>query len=196
MGFTTVHLSFICFFGFFFRGFFFWFLFLVVVPSPRLCSLTRTVCTGRYYDCTIQEVTAHGYKVVFPAYGNVEEVPLEYLQKKITVSQAKVSRALLCGEKTKRVERIYLRAPSWPRSLTGDRSCSPRNFIICFFGGDCGSRCHRRYAAAVRWRLDVTWLSVLSPVGVVAGLRCHLTSFVSSELGRLNYGKRLCHALF
>lgn len=44
----------------------------------------------RYYDCTIQEVTANGYKVVFPAYGNVEEVPLEYLQKKVTVSLAKV----------------------------------------------------------------------------------------------------------
>ncbi|CAN0223494.1 unnamed protein product, partial [Hapterophycus canaliculatus] len=45
---------------------------------------------GTYYDCTIQEVTPNGYKVVFPEYGNVEEVPLEYLQKKVTVSQAKV----------------------------------------------------------------------------------------------------------
>lgn len=37
-------------------------------------------------------MTANGYKVVFPAYGNVEEVPLEYLQKKVAVavSQAKV----------------------------------------------------------------------------------------------------------
>lgn len=48
----------------------------------------------RYYDCTIQEVTANGYKVVFPTYGNVEEVPLEYLQKKVTLSQAKVRRFL------------------------------------------------------------------------------------------------------
>lgn len=53
------------------------------------------VSSCRYYDCTIKEVTAHGYKVVFPAYGNVEEVPLEYLQKKVVVSQAKVSRALM-----------------------------------------------------------------------------------------------------
>lgn len=45
---------------------------------------------SRYYDCVIQEVTANGFKVVFPAYGNVEEVPLEYLQKKVVVSQAKV----------------------------------------------------------------------------------------------------------
>lgn len=45
---------------------------------------------SRYYDCTIQEVTAKGYRVIFPAYGNVEEVPLEYLQKKVTVSSAKV----------------------------------------------------------------------------------------------------------
>lgn len=44
----------------------------------------------RYYDCEIQEVTANGYKVIFPAYGNVEEVPLEYLQKKVVVSSAKV----------------------------------------------------------------------------------------------------------
>lgn len=44
----------------------------------------------RYYDCTIQEVTANGYKIIFPAYGNVEEVPLEYLQKKVTLSLAKV----------------------------------------------------------------------------------------------------------
>lgn len=47
---------------------------------------------SRYYDCTIQEVTPNGYKVVFPAYGNVEEVPLEYLQKKVAVSSAKVGR--------------------------------------------------------------------------------------------------------
>ena len=57
---------------------------------------------GRYYDCTIKEATAHGYKVIFPAYGNVEEVPLEYLQRKVVVSQAKVSRALMRGEKAKR----------------------------------------------------------------------------------------------
>lgn len=38
----------------------------------------------------IQEVTLNGYKVVFPEYGNVEEVPLEYLQKKESVSLAKV----------------------------------------------------------------------------------------------------------
>lgn len=35
-------------------------------------------------------MTANGYKVLFPAYGNVEEVPLEYLQKKVAVSHAKV----------------------------------------------------------------------------------------------------------
>lgn len=62
----------------------------------------RSSTSRRYYDCTIKEVTAHGYKVVFPAYGNVEEVPLEYLQKKVVVSQAKVSRALIRGEKAKR----------------------------------------------------------------------------------------------
>ncbi|CBJ33140.1 conserved unknown protein [Ectocarpus siliculosus] len=48
---------------------------------------------GTYYDCTIQEVTANGYKIVFPAYGNVEEVPLEYLQKKVTMSLAKAKQA-------------------------------------------------------------------------------------------------------
>lgn len=51
---------------------------------------------SRYYDGVIQEVTANGFKVVFPAYGNVEEVPLEYLQKKVVVSQAKV-RSRFCS---------------------------------------------------------------------------------------------------
>ncbi|CAM9163656.1 unnamed protein product [Chrysoparadoxa australica] len=36
---------------------------------------------GQLYDCVIQEITEHGYKVMFPAYGNVEEVPLEYLRR-------------------------------------------------------------------------------------------------------------------
>lgn len=53
-------------------------------------TITRALQSSRYYDCTIQEVTANGYKVVFPAYGNVEEVPLEYLQKRVSVSSAKV----------------------------------------------------------------------------------------------------------
>lgn len=82
-----------------FVGLLFWFL-LVIVPCPRLCTPSCNTC--RYYDCTIKEVTAHGFKVVFPAYGNVEEVPLEYLQKKVVVSQAKVSRELLRGIKARR----------------------------------------------------------------------------------------------
>lgn len=48
---------------------------------------------ARYYDCTIEEVTEHGYKVLFTAYGNSEEVPLEYLQKKDSMSLAKVRKS-------------------------------------------------------------------------------------------------------
>lgn len=52
--------------------------------------LVRPMAMGRYYDCTVQEATAHGYKVAFTAYGNVEEVPLEYLQKKEVLTSTKV----------------------------------------------------------------------------------------------------------
>lgn len=58
----------------------------IIAQTDRSPSCTPS----RYYDCEIQEVTANGYKVLFPAYGNVEEVPLEYLQKKVAVAQAKV----------------------------------------------------------------------------------------------------------
>mmetsp|Transcript_5201 Transcript_5201/g.7206 ORF Transcript_5201/g.7206 Transcript_5201/m.7206 type:complete len:376 (+) Transcript_5201:40-1167(+) len=35
---------------------------------------------GKLYEATIEEVTDFGYKLVFDAYGNSEEVPLEYIQ--------------------------------------------------------------------------------------------------------------------
>ena len=35
---------------------------------------------GRYYDATVEAVTAHGYRVAFPGYGTTEELPLEYLR--------------------------------------------------------------------------------------------------------------------
>lgn len=61
-----------------------------MLTPTKIRSRAEPLNGGRYYDCTIQEVTANGYKVVFPEYGNVEEVPLEYLQKKVAVSSAKV----------------------------------------------------------------------------------------------------------
>ncbi|CAN0023037.1 unnamed protein product [Pylaiella littoralis] len=74
-----------------------------ITRSPRPVAATAAlkglecralyVGDGTYYDCTIQEVTANGYKVIFPAYGNVEEVPLEYLQKKVAMSLAKAKQA-------------------------------------------------------------------------------------------------------
>ncbi|CAB1097193.1 unnamed protein product [Ectocarpus sp. CCAP 1310/34] len=83
---------------------------------------------GTYYDCTIQEVTANGYKIVFPAYGNVEEVPLEYLQKKVTMSLAKrrrrsrqqVSRAVTgeAGRGAGRSRRVF-RHPGEPSVTRG-----------------------------------------------------------------------------
>lgn len=33
-----------------------------------------------YYDATVQEITEHGVRVLYPLYGNVEEVPLAYLR--------------------------------------------------------------------------------------------------------------------
>ncbi|CAM9341304.1 unnamed protein product, partial [Ascophyllum nodosum] len=53
---------------------------------------------GVYYDCEIQEVTQNGYKVAFTAYGNVEEVPLEYLQRRVVVSQGKAKQAETSAE--------------------------------------------------------------------------------------------------
>ncbi|CAN0484167.1 unnamed protein product, partial [Discosporangium mesarthrocarpum] len=48
----------------------------------------------RYYDCTLEEVTDAGYKVHFTAYGNVEEVPLEYLRREPTHGKAAEAAAL------------------------------------------------------------------------------------------------------
>ncbi|KAJ1460267.1 hypothetical protein M885DRAFT_510087 [Pelagophyceae sp. CCMP2097] len=36
---------------------------------------------GKYYDCVVSGVTDFGYKVTFTAYGNAEELPLEYLRQ-------------------------------------------------------------------------------------------------------------------
>lgn len=56
----------------------------------EMLLLVRSMAMGRYYDCTVQEETAYGYKVFFTSYGNVEEVPLEYLQKNEVLTSAKV----------------------------------------------------------------------------------------------------------
>jgi len=37
---------------------------------------------GKYYDAVVEAVTDFGYKVSFTAYGNAEELPLEYLRPK------------------------------------------------------------------------------------------------------------------
>eukprot|EP01034_Spumella_vulgaris_P023113 gene23113-29306_t len=35
----------------------------------------------QYYDCTVTGITKNGYNITYSAYGNVEEVPLEYLRE-------------------------------------------------------------------------------------------------------------------
>ncbi|CAM9672429.1 unnamed protein product, partial [Choristocarpus tenellus] len=74
---------------------------IVPPPHPVAKSLAKKgysckalyIEDGVYYDCTIQEVTAHGYKVIYTAYGNVEEVPLEYLQRESVQSKAEAAAA-------------------------------------------------------------------------------------------------------
>ncbi len=36
---------------------------------------------GQWYECVIQELTPHGYSVVFSDYDNEDELPLEYLKE-------------------------------------------------------------------------------------------------------------------
>ncbi len=36
---------------------------------------------GQWYECVIEELTPHGYSVVFPDYDNEDELPLEYLKE-------------------------------------------------------------------------------------------------------------------
>jgi hypothetical protein len=35
----------------------------------------------QYYDCVVTGITKNGYNITYSAYGNVEEVPLEYLRE-------------------------------------------------------------------------------------------------------------------
>lgn len=44
-----------------------------------MALFAKYAADGKWYDAVLRAVTDHGYKVKYAAYGNVEEVPLQYL---------------------------------------------------------------------------------------------------------------------
>lgn len=48
--------------------------------APGFVGQVKYAADQRWYDATVDRVTEHGYHVIYSAYGNSEEVPLQYIR--------------------------------------------------------------------------------------------------------------------